>query len=543
LTSAAIAALLLVALLALAGCGTASKTADNSATSDSPKKDTLTIAIAGETSNIDPAYCYDDENNPVADQITETLLYYDAENQLQPGLVEKWEAVDDTTYVYDLRQNVTFSDGTPLTVEDVLYSLERYRDPDIASYVGWMYDNVDTMEKTGDWQFTVKLKAADATWEHIFASSAGMVTQKAFCESAGDQFGKPGTGTLGTGPYKLSDWKTGSQIVLEYNENYWNKAAIGDPQIKKVVFQFIEEDSTRVMALTSGQVDVIFSTPVEMIDQVKNDEDSRLVTVPSAGLEFIAFNTRKAPFDDVNVRRAIASAINVAAMQENIVKDYGDPTNWILIPENMFTFEKAAWDDYVANRAPKYEYNLDEAKKYLAASSVPDGFDCTITLDSRSIAESVALSIQQALKELNINVEINKISYDEWIGLYMGENIADGVRPYDLFLGQWFSDFPDPSGDLTPILSSTGYGEGGSNTSGFSNKTVDELCAKQAASSDDAERADLMFQILDIVGDEMPYYVWCHPNYLFGASEEFADSLNFGPFYVWNFSVAGVRSK
>ena len=119
--------------------------------------DTLNVGIYSDIISLDSAFAYDFTTNPVVEQITESLLYYDENDELQPYLCESWEEVDPTTYVYNVRDDVTFSDGTPMTMDDVLFSVQRYEDPDLASYLLWMYDSVESIEQTGDWQFTVKL--------------------------------------------------------------------------------------------------------------------------------------------------------------------------------------------------------------------------------------------------------------------------------------------------------------------------------------------------------------------------------------------------
>jgi peptide/nickel transport system substrate-binding protein len=360
--------------------------------------DALTIGMNVELTTLDSAFSYD-TSMIVVIQITESLLYYDKKDQLQNGLCRSWEEVDGLTYVYNIRDDAKFADGSPMTMEDVMFSLSRYRDPALASPLAWMYDNVKSIEQTGDWQFTVKLKQADALWKHTFATTAGHVHSKAFIEKTGDKYGTPEGGVLGTGPYTLTKWDTGNEVVLDYNENYWNKSEVGEPSVKHVVFQIIPEDASRLLASTSGQIDLNLFTPVEMLKDVEASNRVSLMKIPSVGLEFIAFNCKKAPFDDVNVRLAIAHAIDAANLQENIVKDYGSATNYLPVPASLFLFEKETWENYerTCNSA---KYDLEKAKATLALSSRPEGFKCTIAVDEQSINNSVALFVQQALSEI-----------------------------------------------------------------------------------------------------------------------------------------------
>lgn len=529
----------------LAGCGAKSTDSGStekeitSGTTGTAANDTLTIGSYADPVSLDSAFAYDFTTNPIVIQITEGLLYYDAEDQLQPGLVESWEEVDETTYVYNVRNNVTFSDGTPMTMDDVLFSIEHYRDPAVASYVAWMYDSVESIEKTGDWQFTVKLKQADALWKHTFATTGGHVHSKAYIEAHPDNYGTAEGGIIGTGPYVLETWDVGSQITLKYNENYWNKEAEGTPQIKNIVVQNIPVDTTRMMASTSGQIDINLMAPVEMLPDLEKSEHAKLLKFPSAGLQFLAFNCNKAPFNDVNVRKAIAYAVDKQALIDNVIKDFASVSQSIPVAPSLFLFEEATWKEY-ADNANHYDYNMDTAKELLAESGYPDGFDCKIIVDEKSMSNSVALVFQQAMADLGINAQIEKVSNDEAVSLQFGSGIVDGVRPYDMGIFEWAADFPDPSGILTPLYMSTGAGEGGSNTAAYSNPEVDKLLQQQASSTDPKERTDLMLQAMDIINEEMPYVVYDYPNWLFTVSNRITGGMDLTSMWSWNMFVKNI---
>ncbi|MDD3367599.1 MAG: ABC transporter substrate-binding protein [Lachnospiraceae bacterium] len=539
----------------LAGCGSSTfQSADvveateagtgeaASATAVASGSDTLTIGLNQEPISLDSAFAYDFTTNPVVNQITESLLYYGENDAIENGLCESWEEVDGLTYVYNVRSDVTFSDGTPMTMEDVMFSIERYQDPAVASYLAWMYANVESIEQTGDWQFTVHLSQADALWKHTFATTAGQIHSKAYVEAHPDDYGTPEGGVLGTGPYVFDSWDVGNQIVLTANENYWNKDVT--PQIKTVVFKIVTEDTTRVMASTSNQMDINLFTPVEMLDNVKENADVTLQSIPSWGLRFISFNCKKAPFDDANVRRAISYALDDTSLQTELIKEYGEGTtsNGIPVPESLFLFDKEDWTAYQTDNCPPYTFDVDKAKEALAASAYPDGFDCELTIDERSIDNSLGLYIQQSLAAIGINVTINKVSNDELVSLQFGSGIdADGVRPYDFALFEWSADFPDPSGNLTPLYASSNTGDGGSNSCAYENPELDELLLQQAASTDDVERTQLMLQAIDIINADVPNYVYMHQNWLFTVNNRVTGGVaDLTGAWFWNFYVKNV---
>ena len=209
--------LLLVTLLS--GCGGSSSSGGSSSGGDSAASEvptTLTVGLQGDPVSLDPAFAYDWVANPVVNQVSETLLTFDENNELECLLCESWEAVDDTTYVYNVRSDVTWSNGEPMTMEDVMFSLERTADEDFGSYLQWMFSSVESIEQTGDWQFTVKLKAPNANWKYMLGTTAGSIINKKQFEELGEKFGTAQGAPLGTGAYKHVNWSMGQETHMTF---------------------------------------------------------------------------------------------------------------------------------------------------------------------------------------------------------------------------------------------------------------------------------------------------------------------------------------
>jgi peptide/nickel transport system substrate-binding protein len=547
--------LCMLLVFALVACGGASKADKEGAAGDGGEiNSTFNASLNGEITTLDPAFAYDWTTCPVVAQTSEGLLRYDENDQPVGWLAKDWEMVDDTTYVYNIHDKVKFWDGSPMTMEDVLYSINRYRDKKVGSYLMWMYDHVDTIEQTGPWQMTVKLKEPDALFKHVFATTAGHIHQKKAIEAAGgsgvvdsenassvSNYGTPTVGIMATGAYEFGKWDVGSQVVFEYNPNYWNKEEMGEPDIKKIVYQNIEEDAARALALTSGQVDIDFWVPAEKVPEHDSAANINMIKFPGPTADYVAFNTNKAPLNDINLRRALASTIDIETIQKNIIKDQGAPTTGIFVPTSLYMPDKAEWEGF-AQSAKKYPYDMAAAKRYLAASKHPDGAVLHMTVDGTSVNNSLALALQQAFGELGVEVKIEKTSYDDLISQLFGGGIKNGKRPYDLIVGAWAADFPDPSGVLTPILSGKNTGDGGSNSAEYNNPKVDALLDKQSALTDDAERAKVMQEAITLVNEDVPYYVHSHTNYLFGVNERVASGFEgLGPMWTWKPFIADVK--
>lgn len=495
----------------------------------------MNVALLGEIVRLDPAFAYDNDTSVVIDNICEGLLTHNEDNSLKCNLAESWEAVDDTTYVYKLREDVTFSDGSPMTADDVVYSLQRHLDPDLGSYMNWFFENVGSIEKTGDYEVTVKLTQPDANWQYVLATSAGMIVKKDYAEEKGEAFGSAEGGIIGTGPFKYESWTTGSKVVLTKNENYWDKTATTN--VDKITFSIISDDTTLATALKSGQIDMSVNFSTNLVETLQAMDNVRVLINPSMGIHYLAFNMDREPFNDVNVRKAIAYAIDLDSIMENIVKQTGEKGGMLPMTDSLFTIETERWKEYAAS-LPQHEYNVEKAKEYLAKSSVPDGFSCEIKVNqSDSQRYDVALVLQNALAEIGIDVEVAGVTSDELYAYQFG-NVLDenGVRDYDMLVATWGADYPDPAANLDPLYTIRNISAGGYNCASYRNEKVDELLNQAQRSTDNTERVDLLMEVCDIIVEDMPYYFYKYPNVFAVISNDYDfGDMNIDSAWDWNF--------
>lgn len=496
---------------------------------------TLDVALLGDPISIDPAFAYDNDTSVIMGNITEALLTHNPDNSLKPNLCSSWEAVDDVTYVYQIRDDINFSNGNAMTMDDVVFSLQRHMDADLGSYMNLFFENVESIEATGDWELTVKLKTPDPTWKYVLATSAGMIIEKAYAEEHSDDLGTAEVGVIGTGPFVFESWENGSKVVLTKNENYWDESATTN--IDEIVFSVISDDTTLATAVKSGQIDMSLNYSDKLIETFKGYDNVEVIENPGMGIHYFAVNTAREPFNDVNVRKAIAYAIDIDSIYENIIGDQGDKGGLLPMSTSLFTVEPERWEAYV-EEIGGHEYNIEKAKEYLAQSSVPDGFDFNILVSqAASQRYDVALVIQEALKELNINAEIQTVTSDEFYTYQFG-NVLDenGIRDYDALVATWGADYPDPSANLTPLYTTENIGAGGYNCASYENPEVDRLLEESKNCASDSERMDKLFEVCDIIIEDMPYYVYNYTK-VFGVISNDWDGgdTNFGSAWDWNF--------
>ncbi len=496
---------------------------------------TLDVALLGDPISIDPAFAYDNDTSVIMGNITEALLTHNPDNSLKPNLCSSWEAVDDVTYVYQIRDDINFSNGNAMTMDDVVFSLQRHMDADLGSYMNLFFENVESIEATGDWELTVKLKTPDPTWKYVLATSAGMIIEKAYAEEHSEDLGTAEVGVIGTGPFVFESWENGSRVVLTKNENYWDESATTN--IDEIVFSVISDDTTLATAVKSGQIDMSLNYSDKLIETFKGYDNVEVIENPGMGIHYFAVNTAREPFNDVNVRKAIAYAIDIDSIYENIIGDQGDKGGLLPMSTSLFTVEPERWEAYV-EEIGGHEYNIEKAKEYLAQSSVPDGFDFNILVSqAASQRYDVALVIQEALKELNINAEIQTVTSDEFYTYQFG-NVLDenGIRDYDALVATWGADYPDPSANLTPLYTTENIGAGGYNCASYENPEVDRLLEESKSCASDSERMDKLFEVCDIIIEDMPYYVYNYTK-VFGVISNDWDGgdTNFGSAWDWNF--------
>jgi peptide/nickel transport system substrate-binding protein len=506
--------LLVVSLFAVTGLFAGGGKEQGSAQGGAQKSDQkpegekrFTVALSEDLISLDPKFVYDYNSGQVASEIYETLLGYDENDRLVPKLAESWRALDNLTYVYKIRSGVTFSDGTPLTVEDVIFSIENVRQEE--SYVSWMFGVVESISKTGDFEITIKLKRPSASWPHVLAATGGIVS-KAYFEKHQSDFGSAKAGIIATGPYVFDHWTSGQEVVLKKNPTYWDSSKTS--YLDTIVFKIIPDDNTRVTALRTGEVDYTSNTPLSLLPVIKADPNLKALAYGSFSIVFLGFNTQREPFTDSNVRKAIHHALDLESLQRNIIKDAGSTGTVLPQSDALYGEFPQQWRDYLA-RAPKYEYNLEKAREYLAKSKVPNGFTFNLLTHGDSLRVAMALFIQESLAQINIKVEIVQVSGDEHTRYQFGGVLdAEGKRDYDSILAGWSADYPDIGGNIEPLYLGTEAGEGGLNAAAYVNQRVTDLLLEENTLTNEVERNKLIFQALDIITNEIPYIFVTYPN-------------------------------
>ena len=501
---------------------------------------TFTVALSEDIRAVDPGVAWNYVTNQVTNQITEGLVTFDANNNIVPELAKNWRQPDDLTYVYDVRDDVVFSDGSKMTMDDVLFSFERSADPDGGTYFSDFFDDVESFSADG-WQFIIKLSKPSAVFKYVPATGAGRIISKAYYQKHETDFGTAAGGIVATGPFVYQSWTSGQEIVLKKNSNYRDRAKLAANFVDTLVFRIIPEDTTRVIALQTGNADFCANLPDDLLEQLAADSNLNLTTVDSYSLTTLALNTRKAPMNDRNVRKAISRALNINEFQRTIIKNAGSAGTVLPFGQALYGSDAAKWQNYL-NETQGYTYDLTAAKQHLAGSDWPNGFSCDLIVSENSMANQIALFVQESLRALNINVNIRRMSGDEQDTYQMGGVLNnDGLRDYDMLIGGWEADYPDLNGNIEILYISSQAGEDGYNSAAYINPVIDEMIEAQRTTLDPVRRFEIQSRMMDIIVDDVPYIVF---DYTFRHSvlnRKFT-GLAVSPSWLWVLPVQNVRT-
>lgn len=402
--------------LALGGCSSASTAANATASESSGEAlSSLTVASASEVSTLSVNQEAGSANYQLAALYQEGLTGVDENGEVIPALAEKWESDDNTVWVFTLRQGVKLHDGSTLTADDVLDSINVARDPQQSPGLSVYWpDYVSSVEKTADDQITITLTGPHADFPTQVSNVAGLfVTSKQFHDEAGDDYGSAKSLIVGTGPYQVTEFDPSSHVTLEKFADYWGEN--DGPDTVRV--DFITEDSTRQLAFQDGQVDASFNVPVTSVDQWQTN-GATVTPYPDRSYYGLTFDQSVEPFDDPHVRAAVAHALDKEGVVEGILKGYGEVATGIDSPEQL-----AGWTDNDVDKARAAvtdlgtsDYDLDAARDELSQSSHPDGFETTLTYPTGYPAVGQAsLALAESLEEIGVTLEVKEIPLEQWL--------------------------------------------------------------------------------------------------------------------------------
>jgi len=368
-------------------------------TAQADENGTLTVALSTNPITCDPINMPSHDSMIISQTIWENLVEYDITGTLRPQLAKALPEVskDSLVYTFDLRDDVVFHDGSPLTSEDVKYSIEYTINPDNKASRGPIFSRLSHVETEGPYRLHVVLKEPFSPWLMFLTKHMGVWPKGSREKLGNDHFRLSPTG-VGTGPGIFEEWKPNESISFTRNPKYWQK---GMPHWDRLVVKFIPEDATRVAYLMGGQTDIIGAPPPREFGRLKNRSGLHGEALPTfGGWTVILQNCSRPPFNDVEFRRAIKHAVDRKTITEKIYFGLVEESA-IPAPASGWWFDKQAND--------MSAYDLEKAKAHLAKSAYPNGTEIDLDVSSEPYlldAKDAAVFLQAELAKLNIKVNI-----------------------------------------------------------------------------------------------------------------------------------------
>ncbi|MHC6219784.1 ABC transporter substrate-binding protein [Arthrobacter sp. MMS24-S77] len=482
-----------------------------------------------EPMSLDPMHSFNYAENTVIANMCESLVRMKPDLSTEPGLAESVTTPNDTTVIYKIRAGVKFWDGSPLTADDVAFSIQRQVGSSSTSYFGFYFSNVSSVGVTGDREVTVKLKSPDARFGQAMASAAGAIVKRSAVEAAGADFGTPKGGIQCTGPFSLDAWQAGKSIELKKNPNYWNAQLM--PHAERVSFSFIADESTAINALRSGDVDgQFFYLPPTGLSQLANND--KVTTTYGKSLVFFALAgaSEDGPFADPRVRQAILSVIDRKAIADVVFQGAAIPAATLAGPD-YWANEK----DTFKQAADKFSTAPDiEAAKKLVTAVGPITKPIVLGVQSSSaVHEQTANLIQAAAASIGLKVETKVIPVEQFGNLYRDPAARKGL---DGFFTTWYGNYSDPI-DIYQV-----FRKGDPNN--FNNYTAaDALVNKAIGTLDNAERAKITVQAQELVTRDAAWLPLTYePTTLVQSKHISGATASIGYLYFpWAATIGGVK--
>lgn len=451
----------------------------------------LTIALATEPSSMDPQFHSLTPNIQFSETIFDPLVRTDANAKPVPCLAESW-TVNGNVWLFKLRPNVKFSDGSPFTAEDVVFTYARVpKVPNSPSSFTLYLKSIDKVEAVDPLTLRITTKGpAPVLLANL--SIVPIMSKKAASGAAPE--GKTtvelnrGDGLIGTGPYKFVSWRRGAEIVLERNPNYWGEKPAWD----KITYRPITNPAARVAALLSGGVDMIENPPTDDLARLEQDKKLYIQKTPSVRVIYVALNQSKEvppgmsgtdgknPLTDKRVREALSLAIDrnaiVARIMDGVAQAAGN-----LLPYPAFGASK--------KHATAPAADVAKAKELLAAAGYPKGFTVSLGAPAGRYINDQRIAQTVASMWANIGVKTDVETMAPPVFFKKRDSYA-----FSTYLAGWAAATGEMAHPLTALVVShdPALGMGTTNWSHYSNPELDRLVLEASKTQDDAKRSDML---------------------------------------------------
>jgi peptide/nickel transport system substrate-binding protein/oligopeptide transport system substrate-binding protein len=431
--------------------------------------------------SLDPAQATDVPTGRAVAYVFDGLTRFTPDAKLAPGLAERWEvSPDGRTWTFHLRRGVTFHDGTPFVARHVVQSWERVLDPATRSggasmlsaiagaseYADRRAPNVSGLSAPDDSTVVVTLTQPLAVFPTLVAMPVAAIVPDSIPANFGER-------PVGTGPWRLVEWRHDDYLLFARNAEYWG----GAPETDSLLARIIPEPSTAVAEFESGNVDLLYVPEGESRrwrEAGGPGDRAQILSAPALRLWYVGINVTRGPLRDARVRQAINYAIDVESIVNALIGGRGRLAAGVIPP---------ALPGADTTRAP-YGHDLARARQLLAQAGYPDGIELQLWHSQDAAFTDVAEAIQAQLGEAGIRATLVQRE-----AAAMRAAARNGET--DLVLKDWYADYPDAENFLYPLLHGDNAGQNGANVSFYADPRYDSLVSAARVEADSARRVAL----------------------------------------------------
>ncbi len=435
----------------------------------------------GEPTTLDNVKAGDYSPDTVISNLCDSLLRLNPDFTYSPNLATSWSyGPGHMSLTFNLRSDVKFWDGHPLTAQDVAYSLLRNMNPKNNPVNGGFYINVKSIAATGPHTVVVKFSHPDELFIKEMSTVAGDVSEEAFTKAKGSSYGTASGGVMCSGPFELQKWSPGQSITLTANPTYWNKAL--EPRAKKVTLDFITDTASLVQALKSGSVQGAFEAPISELPALESDPNGTVYQGKSLAIYELGVTS---PSTDIKVRTALSMIMNRSALA-HVVYHNAATANYTLIPPTAWDPTETAIYQAALNALPKtITVNTAAAKKVIAGDpNASKTYTLGILAGDQTEIDTATL-IQQEAATIGLKISIKQLQPLQFSNAFYVPSARAGL---DLILTKGYLDVPDPLDYLGLIVLPNSI----FNWTHFNNATVNGNVAEAQSTFDNAKRAQLI---------------------------------------------------
>jgi peptide/nickel transport system substrate-binding protein len=502
-------ALLLTAGLALVGLGSIGPKAS------AQQGKVIKFGVNRAAENLDPVT---QDANPdiwAFMQIYQQLVKVNVKGDgFEPDLAEKWStSPDGRTWTFNLRKNAKFSNGDTVKAADAVWSLKRARDT--KGPWKWALEAVEDIQAKDDFTVVISLKEPWAPFlADISLFSNSIMPEKVFKGAKDEDISnKP----VGSGPWMLTDWKKGEELVLKANPHYYEK---GFPKSQELRIRYIPDDNSRIIALQSGDVDGIDYPPFSRMEELRKDAKLEAQLNPSTQVSHLSLNIRSAPLNNVKFRQALAYATDRAAIVKAVCFGHCTPaTTFLPMTTPMF------------NKGSKgYAYDLNKAKQLLKESGVATPLTLKILYRANdAVHQPTAVTLKEMWGKLGVTLELEPLDRAAATKRYRDND-------FQVYITSWTNDIPDPSQLASYAL---GFTESQSYHSGYQSAEMDGLLAKGLREVNVEKRRQIYYEIQELALKDSPLIILYYSPYTIALNKKMKGfvQLATGPWIFRNVTV------